>query len=144
MHAKQWISASLTALLLATGSTGTAMATQAQVVITSPDLAEMDGVRATYQRMIREGYQYIEVSRSMLGRAVLEAWDGAHKREVVINTTTGEILHDMTEAYIGYPQDAQSAARDAASSAVDTATGLAGIAAGMGDSVAGGIGGWGN
>jgi len=106
--------------------------------------------------MIREGYDYIKVSRSMLGRAIVEAWDGAHRREVVINTTSGEILHDMTETYAGYPEAARVAASDAAdtagntatdmaNSAVDSARGLAGAAAGMGDSVAGGgLGGFGN
>ena len=158
MQPKTWITAGLAALLFTSASATAAMAAsaQAQVVVSSPELARENGVKAAYERMIREGYRYIEISRSMLGRAVVEAWDGAHRREVVVNTTSGEILHDMTEAYAGYPEGARAAASDAAdtaantatdlaNSAVDTASGLAGVAAGMGDSVAGGgFGGFGN
>ncbi|HHB80426.1 MAG TPA: hypothetical protein ENK83_01570, partial [Aliiroseovarius sp.] len=99
MHAKKWITAGLAALLLTSASATATLAASAQVVVSNPELARESGVKNTYERMINEGYRYIEVSRSMLGSVVGEAWDGARKREVVVNTTSGEILHDMTTAY---------------------------------------------
>ncbi len=105
MNAKKWIIAGMTAALFVTGGNFAAQAATAdvKVVVTSPDLANMPKVRETWKQLAAEGYQYIKVSRSMLGRAVIYAWDGAKKREIVINMTSGDIMQDATEAYQGYP-----------------------------------------
>ncbi len=111
MQPKKWIVAGMAAMFMTTAgaaAVNAASAQQGQVVITSPKLAQMDSVKAMYKKLLDEGYHYIKVSRSMLGRAVFEAWNGTQKREVVLNLTSGEVMHDMTEAHAGYPEGAMA------------------------------------
>ena len=43
------------------------------------------------------GYSNIKISRTMLGRARIVGETRAHRREIIINPSTGEILRDLVD-----------------------------------------------
>ncbi|MEZ5888546.1 MAG: hypothetical protein R3D56_16935 [Paracoccaceae bacterium] len=45
----------------------------------------------------QQGYDEIEVSRTLLGRTRIEAESAAYHREIIVNPRTGEILRDYWE-----------------------------------------------
>lgn len=124
MQPRKWIITAMAATMLTAGGAGGALAAEgsAKVVVTNPALADVQAVKDAYTQLLAEGYDYIKVGRSMLGRAVIDAYDGIKKREVVINTKSGEIIHDMTTAAADYPAAARNAA-GAAAGAVGEALG---------------------
>ena len=129
MKTKSFILAGVAALMVTTGVaySGTG-ATAAQVVITSAELAHDAAVKRVYNDLSQQGYAYIVVSKSMLGRAVVQAYDGAQRREVVINTATGEVIRDARATYAGYPSRANVTAQNAGQNAAATATNAAAAA----------------
>lgn len=126
MQPRKWIISAMAATMLTIGGVGGALAAEgsAKVVVTSPTVADVQAVKDVYNRLLAQGYDYIRVGRSLLGRAVVDAWNGIEKREVVINTKSGEIIHDMTIAAANYPAAAgktADAAFAAAGDALDNA-----------------------
>ncbi len=119
MKRTNWIHGALAALLIS-ASPMSAMAA-ATVVITSPRMAHEETVIALYTDLAAQGYEYIKVGRSLLGRAVIDAYNGVEKREIVMNTATSEILRDLRNAYEGYPEAMENSAREATEDAAATA-----------------------
>ncbi len=54
-------------------------------------------VEAVARHLTEQGYTEIEISRTFLGRARIEAHKGDMEREIVMNPNTGEILRDYWE-----------------------------------------------
>jgi len=88
------IAAGLTATLLSTGMPYAQ--TEAQVVIKNEMVAQMEDVIALVEALKAEGYTYIEIRRTMLGRAKIIAQGPDGDREIVLSTTTGEVMRDAT------------------------------------------------
>lgn len=135
MNTRKWIIAGMSAALVATASSFAAEAASAdvKVVATNQNVANHPKVHAIWEQLADDGYDYIKISRSMLGRAVIDAWDGAHMREIVVNMATGDIMQDATKAWQGYP----AGSGVVASTSVQTSGSVAGTAAQTAGSVAG-------
>ena len=57
------------------------------------------------EQLRSQGFSQINVSRTWLGRAQIEATSATQRREIILNPRTGEILRDFSEALTG-PQAA--------------------------------------
>lgn len=70
-------------------------------------------VEAVARHLTEQGYA-VEISRTFLGRARIEAHKGTLEREIILNPITGEILRDYWEgddhSVLGKP-DGDGAAR---------------------------------
>ena len=73
------------------GANGTTITYQA------PALAMRDSVQNVVEALLADGFIYIEVRETFLGRARFIAYSAAKKREIVINPTTGEVLRDLLQ-----------------------------------------------
>lgn len=62
-----------------------------------PMTSSADVVDRVVRQLKEQGYTRIEISRTWLGRAKIEAVRGNHEREIVLNRNTGEILRDYWE-----------------------------------------------
>lgn len=61
--------------------------------------ARWDTMQAQVVEQLKsQGYADIEVSRTWLGRMYIEAKNGSHERQIVINPLTGELLRDYWRA----------------------------------------------
>jgi uncharacterized membrane protein YgcG len=71
-----------------------------QVVYQTASLANQQTVIDMIAALKAAGFTYIEVRRTLLGRARFIAYSGSGQREVVINPTTGEVLRDLVDTNI--------------------------------------------
>ena len=108
MNTKKWIIAGLTAALMSTGA-AYAQSTEApatvRVIVANQGIMDMQAVKDLLQELAAEGYTYIEVGRTFLGRADIKAYNGEQMREIVMNATTGEIMRDMMQEHAGMPDN---------------------------------------
>ena len=89
------IAAGLTATLLGTGiSYAQTTPADVEVIVKNEMVAQMDEVMALVEELKAEGYTYIEIRRTMLGRAKVMAEGPDGTREIVLSTTTGEVMRD--------------------------------------------------
>ena len=96
MKLKSIISAGLTATILSTGAAyaqATAPAS-AEVVVMNTAIAQLPKVVNVVESLKAEGYTYIEIRRTFLGRAKIVATGPAGVREIVMSTNTNEIMRD--------------------------------------------------
>jgi hypothetical protein len=63
------------------------------VAIGTPALADHED--DIIERLTEEGYERIDVTRTLLGRVRIVAFKGRLQRELVLNPRTGEILRDI-------------------------------------------------
>ncbi len=106
MNTKKWIIAGLTAALMGTGGAyaqSTAEAPTVRIIVSSQDIMDTEAVRDLVKSLASEGFTYIEVGRTFLGRANIKAYDGTQVREIVMNASTGEIMRDMMKEHNGMP-----------------------------------------
>jgi len=100
MKLKQIISAGLTATILSTGAVyaQTAAPASAQVVVINTAIAQLPKVIAMVESLKAEGYTYIEIRRTFLGRAKIVATGPMGVREIVMSTATNEIMRDSVRS----------------------------------------------
>jgi hypothetical protein len=67
----------------------------AQVVFEAPKLAISQSIKILIEELKAEGFRYIEVKRTFLGRARIIAISAFETREIILNPTTGEVLRDL-------------------------------------------------
>jgi len=100
MKLSNLIAAGLTATLLATGAsyaqTAPTAPAEVQIMVKNQMAAQMPEVLALVNELKAQGYTYIEIRRSLLGRAIVKADGPNGTREVVISTSTGEVMRDAT------------------------------------------------
>lgn len=63
------------------------------VAVSTPALADHED--DIIERLTEEGYERIDVTRTLLGRVRIVAFKGRLQRELVLNPRTGEILRDI-------------------------------------------------
>ncbi len=96
MKLTQIIAAGLTATLLTTSAPfAQTVPAEVQVIVTNETVAQMEEVMALVEELKAAGYTQIEIGRTMLGRAKVTAQGPDGTREVVMSTTTGEVMRDM-------------------------------------------------
>ena len=102
MKLKQIISAGLTATILSTGAVyaQTAAPASAEVVVMNTAVAQLPKVIAVVEALKAEGFTYIEIRRTFLGRAKIVATGPMGVREIVMSTATNEILRDSVRSTI--------------------------------------------
>ncbi len=98
MKLKHIISAGLTATILSTGAVyaQSAPQTNAEVVVMNSTIAALPKVTALVEALKAEGYTYIEIRRTFLGRAKIVASGPMGQREIVMSTATNELLRDSS------------------------------------------------
>ncbi len=137
------IAAGLTATLLSTGvsyaQTTPAQPAEFTVTVKSDVIAQMPEVQALVADLKAQGFTYIEIRRTLLGRAKIMAYGADTMREIVLSSSTGEVLRNMVRAHDG----SMAAGRDAMQAAKDNMQGNMGGNAGgnMGGNVGGNMGG---
>ena len=99
------IAAGLTATLLSTGfayaQTTPATPAEVQVLVKNEAMALIPEVQAVVEALKAEGFTYIEIRRTMMGRAKVMAYGEDSMREVVLNPNTGEILRNIVREHDG-------------------------------------------
>ena len=99
------IAAGLTATLLSTGvayaQTTPATPAEVQVLVKNEAMALIPEVQAIVEALKAEGFTYIEIRRTMMGRAKVMAYGEDSMREVVLNPNTGEILRNIVREHDG-------------------------------------------
>ncbi len=90
------LAAGLAATLLTSGMSYAQTAPAAEVVVMNEAIAQMPEVQALIEAMQAEGYTNIEVRRTMLGRAKITAEGPIGSRVVVLSSTTGEVMRDIS------------------------------------------------
>jgi ribosomal protein S3 len=71
------------------------LALAAMVALARPALAE--AAEAIAEELRAEGYRDVRIERTLLGRIRITGETDTHRREIVIDRGTGEILRDLTE-----------------------------------------------
>lgn len=65
------------------------------LIAVSPARADDSGMTAPIlDRVVAEGYEVYDVTRTWLGRVLITAKNKTFLREIVLNRTTGEVLRD--------------------------------------------------
>ncbi len=99
------IAAGLTATLLSTGvayaQTTPTTPAEVQVLVKNEAMALIPEVQAVVEALKAEGFTYIEIRRTMMGRAKVMAYGEDSMREVVLNPNTGEILRNIVREHDG-------------------------------------------
>ena len=68
-----------------------------EIVIDAPELANSQSVKDLIEELKAEGFTYIEVKRTFLGRARIIAISALEIREIILNATTREVLRDLAQ-----------------------------------------------
>ncbi|NOR63706.1 MAG: hypothetical protein GQ535_14590 [Rhodobacteraceae bacterium] len=85
-----------------------------EIVFEAPKLADRQTVQDLLTELVADGFTYIEVHRTFLGRARFVAYTATEIREVVINPASGEILRDLVQDNTGsLPEQASANAQQA-------------------------------
>ncbi len=105
MKLSNLIAAGLTATLLATGAsyaqTAPAAPAEVQVMVKNQAAAQMPEVMALVEELKAQGFTYIEIRATLLGRAKVMAYGADSVREVVLSSATGEVMRDVMRAHDG-------------------------------------------
>ena len=108
MRSGKLLATSMMALMLSTSGSfaqssgvGVDVLPRVQIVIEAPRIAILQTVQDLVEQLTADGFTYIEISRTFLGRARIIAYSATEIREIVINPTTGEILRDLAQESIG-------------------------------------------
>ncbi len=139
------IAAGLTATLLATGAsyaqTAPAAPAEVQVMVKNEMAAQMPEVMALVEELKAQGFTFIEIRRTMLGRAKVMAYGADSMREIVLSSATGEVMRDVMRAHDG-AMAAGMGAMQAAQDEMESNMGNGGGAGGnAGGGASGGMGG---
>jgi hypothetical protein len=59
--------------------------------------ARAEAAEAIADQLRAEGYRNVQIERTLLGRIRITGETDSHRREIVIDRGTGEILRDLTE-----------------------------------------------
>ncbi len=148
MKLKSLIAAGLTATLLGTGAVYAqatpATPAEAMVTIKNEAMAAIPEVMAMVEALKAEGYTYIEIRSTLLGRAKILAYGADSMREVVMSAATGEVMRDVMREHDGSMaagREAMEAAKSEMEGAMEGTMG-GGTGGGMGGgSTGGGMGG---
>lgn len=130
------IAVGLTATLLGTGvsnaQTAPTTPAEVQVVVKDQAAAQMPEVIALVDELKAQGFTTIEIRSTLLGRAKIMAYNADSLREIVLSSTTGEIMRDVVRANEGSKVAGTAALQAAQNGLASTAGAVAGgIAAGM-------------
>jgi len=132
MKLSNLIAAGLTATLLATGAsyaqTAPAAPAQVQVMVKNQAAAQMPEVMALVEELKAQGFTYIEIRATLLGRAKVMAYSADSMREVVLSSATGEVMRDVMRAHDG----SMAAGREAMQAEMESNMG-GGMDSNMGD-----------
>ncbi len=108
MRSGKLLATSMMAVMLSAGGSfaqssgdGVDVLPRVQIVIEAPKIAILQTVQDLIDQLTADGFTYIEISRTFLGRAHIIAYSATEIREIVINPTTGEILRDFAQESIG-------------------------------------------
>lgn len=66
-----------------------------EIVIEAPELADTQSVKNLIEELKAEGFIYIGVNRTFLGRVRIVAISAFEIREIIMNATTSEVLRDL-------------------------------------------------
>lgn len=99
------IAAGLTATLLSTGASYAQSApttpAEVQVMVKNEMAAQMPEVMALVEELKAEGFTYIEIRATLLGRAKVLAYGADSMREIVLSSATGEVMRDIMREHDG-------------------------------------------
>ena len=118
MHAKKLMATVVIAAALnASGSfaqtadVSSDVSADVQIVVEAPGIANLPSVKAMIEDLRSEGFVYIEIRRTFLGRARILAYSATEKREIILNPTTSEVLRDLAQENTGeFPANAKGLA----------------------------------
>ncbi|NOR63790.1 MAG: hypothetical protein GQ535_15025 [Rhodobacteraceae bacterium] len=101
MNLRQIISAGLIATCLCTGAAyaQTTSPTNVEIVVLNSTIAQLPKIIALVETLKAEGYTYIEIRRTLLGREKGLATGPMGVREIVMSTATNELMRDSTQSY---------------------------------------------
>lgn len=87
--------------------------TVVEIVIEAPEIANSESVKALLEELKAEGFTYIEVKRTFLGRARIIAISATEIREIILNATTAEVLRDLAQGNsVPNPEDETGSVED--------------------------------
>lgn len=105
MRMKKLIATTLTATVLsASGSFAQSsdvsndVLAMVQIIIEAPSIADLQAVQDLVEELKADGFLYIEIRRTFLGRARIVAHSATEIREIIINSTTSEVLRDLAQS----------------------------------------------
>ncbi len=134
------IAAGLTATLLSTGAsyaqTAPAAPAEVQVLVKNERIAQMQEVMALVEELKAQGFTYIEIRSTLLGRAKVMAYGADSMREIVMSSATGEVMRDVMREHDG----SMAGGMGAMEGRMGNGGGMGGSQGGMGGSQ-GGMGG---
>jgi ribosomal protein S3 len=67
------------------------------VLLPAARRARAETAEAVAEELRAEGYRNVQIERTLLGRIRITGETDTHRREIVIDRGTGEILRDLTE-----------------------------------------------
>lgn len=105
MKLNSLIVAGLTATLMSTSfayaQTAPVDPSEAMVSIINERMAQIPEVQAMVDALEAQGFTFIEIRGTMLGRAKILAYDADSMREIVMNANTGEVMRDIMREHDG-------------------------------------------
>jgi len=139
------IAAGLTATLLSTGisyaQTAPATPAEVQILVRNEAAAQMPEVMALVDELKAQGFSYIEIRSTLLGRARIVAYSADAMREIVLSSATGEVLRDAVRAHDGSMAAGRAAGHTAQGHMGNAAGHVTGGMGGMTGGMGGGMGG---
>ncbi len=105
MKLNSLIVAGLTATLMSTSfayaQTAPATPSEAMVSIINERMAQIPEVQAMVEELKAQGFTFIEIRGTMLGRAKIMAYGADSMREIVMNSNTGEVMRNIMREHDG-------------------------------------------
>ena len=105
MKLNSLIVAGLTATLMSTSfayaQTAPVNPSEAMVSIVNERMAQIPEVQAIVEALKAQGFTFIEIRGTMLGRAKIMAYGADSMREIVMNANTGEVMRNIMREHDG-------------------------------------------